>query len=186
MPDAKIAALIAVLDRLPRWAVLVLTFAAFAFGGWWLARPSGDLVSLKAVNEALRESMAEYTSHLGQTGPTATLMDDARGKLAVTLYADGCTLLERTDAGGQRRTKLVIDPARDTHQVARRGGLMPVLEAATICDRVGHGAVVRQSQRQAGALVFVYRVFADGCEHEQAFDPAHGVWMEPRWTICRH
>lgn len=181
----------ALIQQAPRWIIGLVVVAAATAGIYYaLAQPQLKYVSEQQANARIKSEMAEYAKHIGELPDVrATLRDDARGLYEVALFPDGCFLQILTRLGTTRSrlsTSFESDPDHLAASLLDEGFSRRV-EAATRCDYFSHGNIVRQFQSgQNGCFVFVHRVFADGCEHDQAFDACHGVWADPRWTLCRH
>lgn len=190
-PKISVAGITA--DGAPRWVVAVAVLAVVgisALGSYWtiVRRPGDQLVTLQQANDALRADMAEYGRHIGETPErTATLIDDARGRLTVMQYGDGCTLLARTSPRGTR-SKLIVDLARDPDAAphAWLRDLEPTVEAAGRCVAQHPQAPAEQRVRLDGCWWRVIRTWPDGCQQVQEFDACHGAWTQARWTQCVH
>lgn len=183
------------LDNVPRWVVTVtgcVLAAAMALTAYMTVwkRPTDALVTLQEANDVLRAEMDEYNLHIAEPAETsAVLLDDARGKLTISRYADGCILLARSVTNG-KRAKLILDLARDQHAAPRRSGRwfeVPVVAAAPQCLNPHPGAFRTWNGQRQGCFVQVWRQWPDGCTHVQMFDTCHGVWdLNVNWTTCVH
>ena len=186
------------LEGVPTWTLATITIlgalAVIAGLYWWLfANPQRDLVTQRQANAVLRETMAEYAKHVGESPESSVvLLNDVRGKLDTSRYADNCLVVSFTPVGGARRSKLIVDLGRDP-DTPRAARLLDAIERtvlaapATNCDgRVHLGPFREEDAGREGCFAFVRRVFADGCVHVQPFDVCHGVWLDPKWIVCRH
>lgn len=183
-------------EDVPGWGMTLAIIAAIiliAVGGWYtfVRDPERALVTLREANETLREEMAEYNQHIAETPEsTATLLDDARGKLVTMRYRDGCVLLARTVQAGTR-SKLIVDLARDQHNTKTTRGLSeivaPTLEAAGRCLNPHPGRPNTWNDQKQGCWIPVWRQWPDGCKYVQMFDSCHGTWdANVKWVSCVH
>lgn len=199
MPDGRIDVLGIQLDAVPRWVVALAGLAAAgaivlgAYATYW-RQPERTLVSLQEANTALQAEVDEFNRHIAEEPESqATLLDDARGRLRVLRYADGCVLLART-AAGTSRSKLVIDLARDKDLGPSRlssGDLTDLLETPVAAQ--GRCLVPHPGQfrtwygARKDCLVEVWREWPDGCRQVQILDSCHGTFeTDVRWTSCVH
>lgn len=193
------------LENVPRWSlalgviVLIGGVVLFTLSPFW-KRPTLE-VSSAVATRALQDAVNEYGRHIAETPEaSATLLDDARGRLTVQRYADGCLLLART-AGATVRSKLVVDLAKATADGAMTAwpALIPEVEAAELAEQPGclnpHPGPFETGygRRVDACWVEVWRRWPDGCEHVQMLNTCNGAWdangdgtPRVRWTRCVH
>ena len=155
---------------------------------WWYE----EVYRPEQVARDLQRQVTEYGKHFGETPDgQAVLVDDARGRLVVSHYADDCLVQTGTTARGHTHAKLTFGVMGGDTPAAVSLPPMPWWEAvlaatASPCDSYRHGRVVDQREvGRDGAWIYVQRVFEDRCAHVQAvrYD---GLMDAPKWTVCRH
>lgn len=202
MSGGTVSALGVKLEGVPRWALALAALAVVGVGSWLMLRPSKDLVSAQAASAALQLAVDEYGRHIVESPEAAALMmNDARGKLSVRQYADGCLLIAR-EVAGQVRSKLVVDLARTGQEtglagstsddrlpgggIATGAGRSPRYgprfaayegpAAAQRCWNPHPGEFRTWYGRRSGCRVEVWREWPDGCQHVQMLDTCSGAW----------
>ena len=185
------------IENLPGWlltaVVAVLTVAGLTFAWYrWVHDPQAAL-----QRHLQQTAVIEYGQHIAEAADSvAVLFDDVRGKLTVSVYPDGCTLIARMHRG-KARTRLILDLDKQEalHDSASRAAwLVPVVEASGgRCLNPHPGPFDTWYGERRGCAVQVWRRWRDGCEHWQWLDSCRNVWDSntdgsPRvsWTRCTH
>jgi len=187
----------------PKWAIGIAVIAGVAVWGYsMVARPELAALTAEQARANLQASIDEFGRHYAeQPESSATLLDDARGKLVVSRYADGCLLIARSAPAKAGRTKLVVDLlSKDPDGVPHAHNLIQSLvepvEARGQCYApLQHPCTQRPNgacfdswygQRQ-GCMIEVWRRWSDGCQQSQWLDTCHGSFVGiPRWSNCVH
>ena len=144
---------------------------------------------LVEISWALQANLEEYARHIGERteGEPVTLMDDARGRLVVQRYADGCVVLVRVH-NGIARSKLVLDLAGERPAPSTQWpSIVAPVAAIGRCRNPHPGAFRQWTGNRNGCWVPVYRQWPDNCQQVQMFDACSGAWdAQIRWTQCYH
>lgn len=214
MPDTEpvTISLFGVAIPVARWSTSAFAIVAVVFLlviGYQRVFPAEpELVNLQQANHAMSVTMSEYGRHLGESpAETAELYDDARGRLTVSVFEDGCLLVSRKSPLGAK-ARLLPDLLREDLQEHKSGdemrpraefSLLPSLSAQGRClnphppnpGRVPFEERYEKTPEQC--VVKIWRRWSDGCEHFQLFNPCNGsvdvnADGSPRvtWVKCVH
>jgi len=183
------------------WVSVAVLTALLVFVWREAADPMFQLVSAKQATEHVQATMDEFGRHYAETPEVAaTLLDDARGKMTVSRYSDGCLLIARS-ASGRARSKLIVDLVRDPDGAPPKPlglleKLFPTLQARGNCfPPLQHPCQLRQDRtcfatwygERQGCYIQVWRQWLDGCKQWQWFDTCHNTFVGvPTWTNCSH
>ena len=172
---------------MPRWAIACFgAIAVVGVGGvvYQTVFGTDDLVTLQQANDALAMEIAEYNLHIFEVPEReAELFDDARGLLAVRVYADGCLLIQRRSAT-VAVTRMIPDLTRtdlDDDAIPARGAVsgwgVPSAFAAEGQRLNPHpGKFETARDNREGCTVKVWRRWPDRCEHWQNLNVCNGAW----------
>lgn len=181
--DGKIAIFGNVLEGVPRSimglaALLVVSAGLYA-----------TVVKPKTVSDGTLRLLDEYQRHAAEEPEMrVALRQTAQGKLSAALFHDGCLQPLWTPTVGQPRSTIIM-PLWSDPDIPTAFSYWPfeaVVSAATACDQVRHGAVVREQDERRGNWLYRHRFYAEGCHSVQAYDVEHRVLYAITWIICRH